>query len=63
MLGFRLILVFVLLAAGVCIAAWLWSGDRRWLAYAKRILRLALGVALIYLGLFAFERIVLLPLP
>lgn len=62
MLGFRLLLVFVLLGAGVCVAAYLWSGERRWLLYAKRILRLALGIVLIYLGLFALERIALLPL-
>jgi len=61
-LGFRLLLVFVLLGAGVCVAAYLWSGERRWLLYAKRILRLALGIVLVYLGLFALERIALLPL-
>jgi hypothetical protein len=56
-------IVALLIATGIIAlaAAWLFTGNPRYFALAKRLLRFALVVALVFFGLLVAER-VLLPL-
>lgn len=53
--------VALLIATGIIglAAAWLFTGNPRYFALAKRLLRFALVAALIFLGLLVAERVLL----
>ncbi|WP_417068312.1 hypothetical protein [Niveibacterium terrae] len=53
--------VALLIASGVIAlaAAWLFTGNPRYFVLAKRLLRFALVVALVFFGLLVAERILL----
>ena len=57
MLVLRLVVFLTAIAIGVGIVAFLFSGDRRYLALSWRITRYAILFALIVLSLFALERV------
>jgi hypothetical protein len=58
MVLFRLLVVILLAALGICIVLWVFTRDRRYLGYAGQILKIGLIVVLVVLGLFAIERLI-----
>lgn len=60
MLLLRVIGILVAITAGSSVAAWIFTGDRRYLAFAWRVGRGALLVALVILVLMAAERLIIL---
>ncbi|HMV16270.1 MAG TPA: hypothetical protein PLN96_03205 [Zoogloea sp.] len=57
MLLLRLIAVLVAIGIGASAFAYLFTRDRRYLAFALRLARYALIVALVFLALLALERV------
>ena len=57
MLVLRLVVFLTAIAIGAGIVAFLFSGDRRYLALSWRITRYAILFALVVLSLFALERV------
>lgn len=57
MVLFRLVVVVLLAALGICVVLWVFTRDRRYLRYAGQILKIGLIVVLVVLALFAVERI------
>ncbi len=58
MVFFRLIVVVLLAALGICVVLYVFTRDRRYLRYAGQILKIGLIVVLVVFGLFAIERII-----
>lgn len=58
MVFFRLIVVVLLAALGICVGLYVFTRDRRFLRYAGRIMKVGLIVVLVFLALFAIERII-----
>jgi hypothetical protein len=58
MVLFRLIVVVLLAALGICVVLWVFTRDRRYLRYAGQIVKIGLVVVLVVLGLFAIERVI-----
>lgn len=58
MVFFRLIVVVLLAALGLCVGLYIFSRDRRYLGYAGQIVKIGLIVVLVVLALFAIERII-----
>jgi hypothetical protein len=58
MVLFRLVVVVLLAALGICVVLWVFTRDRRYLRYAGQILKIGLIVVLVVLALFAVERII-----
>lgn len=58
MVFFRLIVVVLLAALGICVGLYVFTRDRRYLGYAGQIIKIGLIVVLVVLGLFAIERII-----
>ena len=58
MVFFRLIVVVLLAALGICIGLYVFTRDRRFLRYAGQIMKVGLIVVLVVLALFAIERII-----
>ena len=58
MVLFRLIVVVVLAALGICVGLYVFTRDRRFLRYAGQIMKVGLIVVLVVLALFAIERII-----
>lgn len=58
----RLLAVIVLITVGSGVAAYLFTGRRRYLDLAWRVFRYALIVALLVFALLALERIAVIPL-
>ncbi len=59
MIVLRLLIVAVLIAVAALGLAWLFTGNRQYLAYIGRVLRFALVVGLIAALLYVVERVVL----
>ena len=55
----RLLLVALLIVAGVTLLAWAITGDRRYLRYLGKLLRVALIAAIVMALLFVGERTLL----
>jgi hypothetical protein len=55
----RLIGVFVLIAMGILFAAYLLTSDRRYLAWARRLVQFAVVFAIAFMALYVVERLVL----
>ncbi len=58
MVFFRLIVVVLLAALGICVGLYVFTRDRRFLRYAGQIMKVGLIVVLVVLALFAIERII-----
>ncbi len=59
MLVARLIGVLVLIAMGVLLAAYVYTGDRRYLGWLRRLIRFAVVFAVAFMALYVVERLVL----
>lgn len=58
MVFFRLIVVVLLAALGICVGLYVFTRDRRFLRYAGQIMKVGLIVVLVVLALFAIDRII-----
>ena len=58
MLVLRIVGVLAVIAIGASVLAFVFTGDRRHLAFAWRVAKYAIVVALITLSLFFLERII-----
>ena len=58
MVFFRLIVVVLLAALGICVGLYVFTRDRRFLRYAGQIMKVGLIVVLVVLALFAIERLI-----
>ena len=58
MVLFRLIVVVLLAALGICVGLYVFTRDRRFLRYAGQIMKVGLIVVLVVLALFAIDRII-----
>ena len=58
MVFFRLIVVVLLAALGICVGLYVFTRDQRFLRYAGQIMKVGLIVVLVVLALFAIERII-----
>ena len=58
MVFFRLIVVVILAALGICVGLYVFTRDRRFLGYAGQIIKVGLIVVLVVMALFAIERII-----
>lgn len=58
MVLFRLIVVVLLAALGICVGLYVFTRDRRFLRYAGQIMKVGLIVVLVVLALFAIERMI-----
>lgn len=58
MVFFRLIVVVLLAALGICVGLFVFTRDRRFLRYAGQIMKVGLIVVLVVLALFAIERLI-----
>ena len=58
MVLFRLIVVVLLAALGICVGLFVFTRDRRFLRYAGQIMKVGLIVVLVVLALFAIERLI-----
>ena len=58
MVLFRLIVVVLLAALGICVGLYVFTRDRRFLRYAGQIMKVGLIVVLVVLALFAIERLI-----
>ena len=58
MVLFRLIVVVLLAALGICVGLYVFTRDRRFLRYAGQIMKVGLIVVLVVFGLFAIERLI-----
>ena len=59
MIAIRMMIVALLIAVVALGLAWLFTGNRKYLGYVGRVLRLALVVGLIIALLYVVERVVL----
>lgn len=56
----RIVGAVFLVALGACILVYLFNRDRRWLRFAWQLFRFGLVIVLIFLALFALERLLIL---
>jgi hypothetical protein len=56
----RLVGLLVAIALGVCVVAWLVTGERKWLKFAWTLFRIALSVVVLFLVLLFGERLLTL---
>ena len=59
MLVARLIGVLVLIAIGILFAAYVYTNDRRYLAWLRRLIQFAIVFAVAFMALYVVERLVL----
>jgi hypothetical protein len=57
MIALRLLLLMTALAVTVCAAGYLLGGDRKYLRWAGKILKVGGAVALVFFGVLILERI------
>lgn len=57
MIGLRLLVLVTAAAIAVCLAGYLLGGDRRWLARAWLIGRIAAAAALVFFAVLILERV------
>ena len=60
MLLLRLVALLVAAGLGVLVLAWAFTGERKYLRYARRLAMYGLALTLLFLGLLAFERLAVL---
>jgi hypothetical protein len=49
--------LLAVIAVGVCVLAWVFSGNRKYLRVALRVFQFALAASLLFLVLLFFERL------
>lgn len=57
MIALRFLLMAIALGVTVCAAGYLLGGDRKYLRWAMRILKVGAAVALVFFGVLLLERI------
>ena len=57
MLVLRIVALLAVIAVGVSVLAWAFSGNRKYLRVAWRIFQFALAAILLFLALLFFERL------
>lgn len=57
MLVLRIVALLAVIAVGVCVLAWVFSGNRKYLRVALRVFQFALAASLLFLVLLFFERL------
>jgi|APDOM4702015248_1054824.scaffolds.fasta_scaffold1139937_2 hypothetical protein len=60
MILIRLFIVIALLVLGVCVGLYLFTRDRKFLAFAARAFKFSLVVFLVLGGLYVLERLIML---
>ena len=60
MLLLRAVALLVAAGLGVLVLSWALTGNRKYLGYAGRLAKYGLFLALLFLGLLAFERLAVL---
>lgn len=60
MLVLRIVALLAVIAIGVSVLAWAFSGDRKYLRIAWRLFQVALAGVLVFLMLLFFERLVVM---
>lgn len=63
MLILRFLGILAVMALGTCLFAYLFTQDRRYLAFAWRIAKIGLLLALIFFGLLILERVLVPVIP
>ncbi len=58
MVVFRIVAALTLFAIATCVGMWLLTGDRRYLGWALRLVKIAAALALAFFGLLILERVV-----
>ena len=58
----RILGVLLIIAVGFCFLAYVFTGERRYIGYAFRLLKYSLIFALILFALLFLERAILIPL-
>ena len=57
----RLLVVVAVIAMGLCLAAYVFTGQKGWLVYAWRLFRAMLFFALLVFALLFVERLAIIP--
>lgn len=57
MLVLRIAALLAVIAVGVCVLAWVFTGNRKYLRAAWRVFQIALAAILVFLALLFFERL------
>ena len=57
MVFLRVVAIAVALGVALSAAAWLATGERRWLDGSLLMLKVGVGVGLVFFGVLAFERL------
>ena len=57
MLVLRIVALLAVIAVGVSVLAWVFSGNRRYLRVAWRVFQVALAAILLFLAILFFERL------
>lgn len=57
MLVLRIVALLAVIAVGVAVLAWVFTGNRKYLRVAWRIFQFALGAILLFLAILFFERL------
>ena len=57
MLVIRIVALLAVIAVGVCVLAWVFTGNRKYLRFAWRVFQIALAAILVFLALLFFERL------
>ena len=57
MLVLRIVALLAVIAVGVAVLAWVFTGNRKYLRVAWRIFQFALGGILLFLAILFFERL------
>jgi len=55
---FRALLIFFAIAVVICVALYLFSGNRKYLGWAGRLFKVAIAAALLFFVVLMLERIV-----
>jgi hypothetical protein len=60
MLVLRIVALLAVIAVGVCVLAWVFTGNRKYLRVAWRVFQIALAAILVFLALLFFERLLVM---
>jgi hypothetical protein len=60
MLLIRLLAILSVIAVAASLAAWLLTGNRKYLRFGLRLLKVALAIVLVFFGLMILERLIVI---
>ena len=60
MLVLRIVALLAVIAVGVAVLAWVFTGNRKYLRVAWRVFQFALAATLLFLAILFFERLVVM---